>query len=158
MGKEIFTETDDDGDTLTVVAGGRYAYFRSQQDNDRPASVRLDRGSAERLRDALNEWLGTETPTVVPEPVTDAVSAPVDPVRLAALDAAVRYSGNHLIALAPFAAEIEAYLRGGVVEAEEAPDVRPPACQGCGHAYHSNFQCGVTDHTPNRRCLCRGES
>src|SRR5688500_9396859 len=64
MTVEIFRETDDDGDQLVIRdwPGHRSNVLVvdavSAQHGGETNSVRMTRGSTERLRDALNTWLG----------------------------------------------------------------------------------------------------
>jgi len=137
----IFHETDDDGDSLDVKdlriaphvnEGPRNALMMRAVDGveGERVSVRLTPGSVERLRDALNEWLGdqNEPPTVRPP----APEVAPEFLRRAALDAAVAYvsswESSHYTDVLDIASKFETRLRDGDEPTEVVVDpewVRP---------------------------------
>jgi len=136
----IFHETDDDGDSLDVKdlriaphvnEGPRNALMMRAVDGveGERVSVRLTPGSVERLRDALNEWLGdqNEPPTVRPP----APEVAPEFLRRAALDASVAYvnswGSSHYTDVLDIASKFETYLRDGnaPTEAVDPGWVRP---------------------------------
>src|SRR5687767_12017927 len=153
----IFHETDDDGDSLDVRRFPatlvrpcpKLILVAERSGGDEAVQVRLTQGSVERLRDALNEWLGGDGPVVCPPGVHSLFDPcpgncgqplPVRPpapevapefLRRAALDASVAYvnswGSSHYTDVLDIASKFETYLRDGnaPTEAVDPGWVRP---------------------------------
>jgi hypothetical protein len=114
----IFTHTDDDGDSLEVLAqASNILWFRVDQDGEGPSGAYVDRDAALRLHAALGEWL---YPVHTPEYANRSLIEQM--IERAVKDQVAAVLPLHLAPVATYA----------------ATPAGTPGCE-CGHAadYHS---------------------